>query len=128
MNEWNCVFSSFQFHRKPCFPLIFWSHKWTKPDPSLKKEWWAENWRTLFWTIVSSTHFPFLPSFFCLFFLRWDTSTNGEGFANMSGKSSVSKELHAKHTKVQFFPTPFRFFSSTSSGWWWWCWVLSTID
>ncbi|XP_047182563.1 probable ADP-ribosylation factor GTPase-activating protein AGD15 isoform X2 [Vigna umbellata] len=43
---------------------------------------------------------PFFPPFFRLLFLRCDTSTNGEGFANMSAKASVSKELHAKHTKI----------------------------
>ncbi|KAK7364178.1 hypothetical protein VNO80_12642 [Phaseolus coccineus] len=41
-----------------------------------------------------------VPPFLCLLFLRRHTSTNGKGFANMSGKASVSKELHAKHTKI----------------------------
>ncbi|KAK7380132.1 hypothetical protein VNO78_32572 [Psophocarpus tetragonolobus] len=42
------------------------------------------------------TNIPCLMCTTHLLFLR----CHGEGFANMTGKASVSKELHAKHTKI----------------------------
>ncbi|KAK7314745.1 hypothetical protein VNO77_33273 [Canavalia gladiata] len=75
-------------HSKPCFSLNLWSHKQSKPKINEFK----------FQYLLLNRIFSSTFSFLALLFLH--RHTNGEGIASMNGKASVSRELHAKHTKI----------------------------